>query len=130
MKILIVEDDFVTRKILKNFLKEYGEVDIAVDGEEAIEAFNIAAETNENYNIIFLDILMPKIDGQDVLRNIRKIEERNGVLGKNGVKIVMTTILDDSSTIIKAFRDQCEAYLIKPISQDEITKILIKLELI
>lgn len=130
MKILIVEDDFVTRKILKNFLKDYGEVDIAVDGEEAIEAFNIAKENNENYDIIFLDILMPKIDGQEVLRNIRKIEESNEIYGNKGVKIVMTTILDNSSTIIKAFRDQCEAYLIKPISQDEITKILIKLELI
>ena len=130
MKILIVEDDFVTRKILKNFLKEYGEVDIAVDGEEAIEAFSIAMKNNENYDVVFLDILMPKLDGQEVLKSIRKIEESNDIYGSKGVKIVMTTILDDSSSIIKAFRDQCEAYIIKPISQDEITKILIKLELI
>lgn len=130
MKILVVEDDFLTRKILKNFLKEYGEVDIAIDGEEALEAFSIAVKDGTGYNVIFLDILMPKLDGQEVLKSIRKIEESNCIYGNKGVKIVMTTVLDDSQSIIKAFREQCEVYLIKPISPEEIINTLKKLELI
>lgn len=63
MKILIVEDDFYSRKILKKFLTAYGEVDIAINGEEAVAAFKLAWEENQPYDLITLDIMMPIMDG-------------------------------------------------------------------
>lgn len=130
MKILIVEDDFITRKILNNLLKKYGEVDIVVDGVEALEAFNIAFEENSRYDVIFLDVQMPKMNGQEVLKKIREFENKKNIHGKDGVKIIMTTILKDSENIIKAFREQCEGYIVKPVDKEKIEKALLKLELI
>lgn len=130
MKILVVEDDFSTRQILKKILSNYGEVDIAIDGVEGLEAFKYALETQEKYDVIFLDILMPNMDGQELLKSIRDFEYKNELGGKLGVKIVMVTILSSSKDIINAFREQCEIYIIKPIEKEEIEKALKKLELI
>lgn len=130
MKILIVEDDFITRKILNNLLKKYGEVDVVVDGLEALDAFNIAFEENERYDVMFLDVKMPKLDGQEVLKKIREFEGQHNIHGKDGIKIIMTTILKDSDNIIKAFREQCEGYIIKPVDKEKLERALSKLELI
>ena len=130
MKILIVEDDFITRKILNNLLKKYGEIDIVVDGVEALEAFNIAFEEKSIYDVIFLDVQMPKMNGQEVLKKIREFENKKNIHGKDGVKIIMTTVLKDSENIIKAFREQCEGYIVKPVDKEKIEKALLKLELI
>ena len=93
MKILIVEDDFVCRKVLQKMLATYGEVEIAVDGNEALEAFRLAQENGETYDLICLDVMMPEMDGHEVLAQIRKTEEVAGVGGLDRVKIMMTTAL-------------------------------------
>ena len=51
------------------------------------------------------------------LKAIRKIEEDNGIYGLDGAKIFLTMALHDSKNILRAFRSQCEAYLIKPIDK-------------
>lgn len=130
MKILLVEDDFVTRKIFKNLLNNYGEVDIAVNGVEALEAVSMSYDNGDPYDVIFLDVLMPEMDGQEVLKNTRKLEEERNIFGKDGIKIIMTTVLKDSENIIKAFREQCEGYIIKPAEKENVEKVLRKLELI
>jgi len=54
------------------------------------------------------------MDGQQALQEIRRIEERHGIRGLDMVKVIMVTAVDDSSNIMKAFRQgQCEAYLTK-----------------
>ena len=60
MKILIVDDDFTSRKILLKYLAEYGQCDVAVDGEEAVEVFKLALNEWEAYDLVCLDIMMPK----------------------------------------------------------------------
>jgi two-component system, chemotaxis family, chemotaxis protein CheY len=117
MKILIADDDFVSRKILQSFLSRYGECDVAVNGAEAIEAVKLAWKDQKPYDLICLDIMMPKFDGQEVLIQIRSFEESMDVLN---VKIVMVTALDDSKNIMNAFRGQCEGYLVKPITKEMI----------
>ncbi len=118
MRILIAEDEFSARKILQNHLAPYGECDFAVDGEEAIFAFKLAMKNNEPYNLVCLDIMMPKKDGQEVLKDIRDIENDRGIYGRKGVKIIMVTALDDPKNIMDAFKSQCEAYLTKPIDKN------------
>ena len=130
MKSLIVDDDFFARKILQSIFTGYGECHVAVDGEEAILAFEQALSENTPYDCICLDIMMPNMDGQEVLKKIREIESGRGILGSDAVRIIMTTALDDKTNIMKAFREQCEGYLVKPISKDKLTKVLNDLELI
>ena len=130
MKILIVDDDLSSRRILQAYLLKYGECSIAVNGNEAIEKFKAALIDEAPYDLICLDIMMPKIDGHEVLKTLREIEEEAGIFGKSIVKIIMTTALSDSGNIIKSFREQSEAYIIKPIEDAKLMKTLKYLELI
>ena len=124
MKILIVDDDFSSRKILLKYLSDYGQCDIAVNGKEAVDAFKIAIDEWEAYDLVCLDIMMPEMDGQQALKEIRQIENEKGKFGTDGAKIIMTTALDDSDNIKTSFREQCEAYLIKPIIKDKLVQKL------
>lgn len=124
MKSLIVDDDFFSRRILQAMLSTYGECHVAVDGKEALFAFKQALAEESPYDVICLDIMMPEMNGQEVLKTIRQIEEDRNILGKDSVKIIMTTALDDSENIKSAFRAQCESYMIKPISKSKLLKIL------
>ena len=120
MRTLIVEDDFTSRRLLIGLLAPYGNCDIAIDGKEAVEAFLLAWEGNHPYDLICLDIMMPEMDGQEVLEEIRKLEAEKGIDERSRVKIIMTTVLDDRENIVKAFKGQCEAYLIKPIDKEKL----------
>jgi len=120
MRILVVEDDFVSRRLLQAILSPYGTCEIAVNGREAIDAFSLAWDEKAPYDLICLDIMMPDIDGHEVLQKIRTIEEKRGICGKAGAKIIMTTALSDPRIIMKAFKEQCEAYLVKPIEKQKL----------
>lgn len=124
MKSLVVDDDFFSRRVLQSIFTGLGECHVAVDGKEALFAFEQAIAEESPYEVICLDIMMPEMDGQEVLKKIREYEEKKGILGSDSVKIIMTTALDDSDNIKKAFREQCESYLIKPVSKSKLLKIL------
>ncbi len=117
MKTLIVEDDFISRVILQEFLKGFGTVHIAVNGEEGGRAFRPAMEAGEPYDLVCLDIMMPKMDGQRALKEIRADEEARGILSSNGAKIVMTTALDDFRSVSEAYGGLCDSYLVKPVDK-------------
>ncbi len=124
MNILIVEDDFISRKILNVQLKPYGDSDIAVNAKAAVIAFQEAIDKGQKYDLIFLDILMPKMDGHETLKKIRDIELENKIFGLDRVKIIMTTALSDSKSIMDAFNEQCESYIVKPIKKENLIKQL------
>ncbi len=130
MRILIVEDDFVSSKLLQTILFPYGICDVADNGYEGLELFRKAVKEEEPYDLICLDIMMPEMDGQQMLKEIRGFEEIRGITGMDGVKIIMVTALDDFENISRAFREQCEAYYIKPIDKDRLLETLKKLNLI
>lgn len=124
MRVLIVEDDMTGRLLLQELLRPYGECQVAVDGLEAMKAFEESRKRNEPYDLILLDIMMPGMDGQEVLQQIRRIEDAYPVGHKHLVKIVMTTALTDKFNVFKAFREQCDAYLPKPIFKEKLDEIL------
>lgn len=127
MNTLIAEDDFINRKILTKMICTFSNIDIAVDGVEAVAAFKSAHENNEPYDMILLDIVMPEKNGLEVLKEIREFELSKGIIGKNGVKIIMTTAVNDSKKIMTAFNSQCEAYIIKPINRTELLEKITEL---
>ncbi len=121
MKILIVEDDFVARRTLKEILTPYGECDVVVDGEEAIQAFQMAWDEKRPYDLICMDIMMPHVDGQESLRQIREIEWDMGVKGADEVRVIMISALDDPKTVVDAFyRGGATSYIVKPIQKKKL----------
>ena len=124
MKILIVEDDFSSRKLLQSFLSAYGESDVAANGKEALSAFVLAHDEEKPYDLICLDIMMPEMNGQDTLKEIRRIEDEKGIYGSKAVKIIMTTALGDSKNVLGAFKSQCDGYIRKPIEKEKLSRVL------
>jgi two-component system chemotaxis response regulator CheY len=116
MRALIVEDDPTSRLILQRLLMPYGQADIAADGREGINAFRSAHHLGAQYDLVCLDIMLPGMDGQSVLRAVRSLEEEFGVSPGNGARVIMTTALNDKENLLAAIQ-QCDAYLIKPIDK-------------
>ena len=128
MKVLIVEDDFISRKLLQKLLGHYGECDIAVNGQEAVDAFHISLDSDANYDLVCMDIMMPGMDGQQALQEIRKMEKAKGIPEAKGVKVIMTTALDDPKNVVESlYRGGAASYVVKPIDKakllDEVRKL-------
>ncbi|MEA3226399.1 MAG: response regulator [Planctomycetota bacterium] len=130
MKCLIVEDEFTARKLLQVYLSDYGDCFVAVNGREAVQAFREALEEGQPYDLICLDIMMPEMDGHEALKLIRQIESERGIAGLDGVKVIMTTALDDSKNVMGAFRGGCEAYVVKPVAKENLIAEIEKLGLL
>lgn len=130
MKILLAEDDFASRKFMDNYLSKYGECDVTVDGEEAVDAFMMALDDDEPYDLICLDVMMPVLDGYQVLKAIRDIEIQRGISKEDRVKVIMTTALNEERNVKMAFELGCEAYSGKPIDVEKFEMVLKKLGLI
>jgi len=130
MKILIAEDDLASRRFLSKFLTQYGEVDQVVDGLEALDAYLMAYKEKTPYDLICLDIMMPKVDGVKVLKAIRDFETKQGVVSEQRVKVIMTTALAETDYVNQAFEIGCEAYAAKPIDTNKMLEVIKKLGLI
>ena len=123
MKILIVEDDFISRKIIKELIAPLGECDIATDGEEAVKAFRLAHEERRPYDLVCMDIMMPNLDGHGALERIREIERELGIECADEVKVIMTTALDDPKNVVDAlYRGGATSYVVKPITRQKLLK--------
>lgn len=106
-KILVADDEASIRRILETRLKMVGyDVVIAEDGEEAVELFN-----KENPDLVVLDVMMPKMDGYGVTREIRRISD---------VPIIILTALGDVSERITGLELGADDYVIKPFSPKEL----------
>ena len=130
MRILIVEDDYTSGILLKKYLADYGDCTVATDGEEAIQLFKTAVKEKATFDLVCLDIMLPKVDGQEVLKEIRMIEGAQKLRGSEEAKVIMTTALSDPQNIITSFREQCEGYLTKPIKKVQLLQEMAKLGLI
>ena len=130
MRILLAEDDFVTRKFMTNFLSKYGECDVTVDGMEAVDAFMMALEDDEPYDLVCLDIMMPVMDGYQALMGIRNLEKERNIPKERESKVIMTTALNDEGNVKMAFELGCTVYSGKPIDQERFEQVLKKFGLI
>lgn len=128
MRILIAEDEPISRDFLYKFLKKYGQCDIAVDGFEALDAFLISVKENNPYDLLCIDIMMPKFDGLKVVKAIRDIESQRKTFMDKRVKIIMTTALDKSYIAKNTF--EFDAYISKPIDISKLAEIIKNIGLI
>lgn len=126
-KILIAEDDISSRKFLYKFMSEYGECDITIDGMEALDAYLLALDEGDAYDLICLDVMMPKVDGVRVLKTIREIENQRKITQDSRVSIIMTTALNDLDLVQSSYESGCEAYVSKPIDIKKLADVMKKL---
>ena len=128
-RILIAEDDLASRKFLSKILSTYGECDLVIDGLEALEAYMLSISDNEPYDLICLDIMMPKVDGVKVLKAIRDLETQKNIDVDKKAKIIMTTALGETQVVKKALEYGCDAYASKPIDIEKFYEVIEKLGL-
>lgn len=131
MRILIVEDEFTSRKLLTALLSDFGQCDTASDGVECVETFQRALAEGKPYDLLCMDIMMPNKDGHQALKEIRAIENKQGILPSGEAKVIMVTALNDPKTVVKAYyKGGAAAYLPKPIEVESLYAILRDLALI
>ena len=118
ISVLLVDDDEDSREVMKDFLKGIMqfEVEAFTNGEEALRAFNDA-----NFDLVLADIKMPKMNGIELLKNIRQTEK-----GKNCPFILMTAFADVKSAV-DALKFHATDYLIKPVDISQLNEIITKL---
>lgn len=131
MRTLIVEDDFVGRRLLLTVMEEFGKCDIAVNGLEAIQACRMALDEGTPYDLILMDIMMPHLSGLDALERIRVMEKERGVRTQDSMKVVMVTSVDDPKNVSRAFfHGEALSYIIKPVDKKILIEEIRKLKLI
>lgn len=129
MKILIADDELVSRKLMERILTGYGECEAVESGTATLEAFKTAEENGKPFDLITLDISMPDMSGLDVLFQIRAMEKQKEVPTDKRTVIIMVTASADKDTIVTAVQSGCNDYIAKPFDRDTLAKKLIKLGL-
>jgi sigma-B regulation protein RsbU (phosphoserine phosphatase) len=110
MKILIAEDDAVSRKILEKTLTNWGyEVIVTKDGREAWDAYK-----NESTKVAVVDWMMPEIDGLELVRRIRKAAT------KDYTYVILLTAKGQKTDIVAGLEAGADDYVIKPFDHDEL----------
>ena len=112
MKALIVEDDFVCRLIMQEILNPYGEIHVAVDGVEALKAWELAWKNEKPYDLICLDIMMPGMDGFELLETMQEKEI--------SIPVIITTGFSTVENAVKALYNGAVDFLPKPFTVDEL----------
>jgi DNA-binding NtrC family response regulator len=111
-KILIVDDELGTRESLRTIFKKDYEVHTASSGEEALEAVR-----EDNLDLVLLDILMPRMDGIEVLQRIKEV---------NSCHVIMLTAMRNVKTAVNAMKMGAFDYIVKPFNVDEIKMVVEK----
>ena len=115
LKILVAEDDEANRKFLRKLLAKFGEVTVVADGFQAVKSYMQAMDDKEPYQLVCLDVMMPRIDGYKALDAIRDLENKNALTAGERAKIIMISALDEGGFDEELAGNQYDCYMSKPI---------------
>lgn len=130
-KFLIVEDDKLSCKILEDFMSDFAACDTAVNGKIAYELFEKAIIDGHPYDLICSDIVMPEMDGHELVRLIREREESLPISGSVRTKIFMISASGAPKDMTQAILDNtCDDYIVKPFQRKTLAAMFLKHNLI
>jgi two-component system, chemotaxis family, chemotaxis protein CheY len=131
MRSLVVEDDRISCQVIEKMVSRYGSSDVAVDGQQALELFRQALDSDSPYDLVLMDIMIPEVDGLQSVLAMRQIETSLKLPLSRRVKVIMTTALDDPRTIMKAlYESDANSYLVKPVRMQALEAELRSLKLV
>jgi two-component system chemotaxis response regulator CheY len=128
-KTLVADDSDLQADILESTLNDLGIEDITKteNGALALEHFKEALQSATPYSLVFLDIVMPEMDGQEALRRMRALERDAGISKDGKTTIIMTTSLDSPKDMIEALIEgDCTDYIVKPVDEANLRWMLAK----
>jgi CheY-like chemotaxis protein len=129
LDVLVADDEAVPRAMLVALLSPVAnELAVATSGDEAVAQFRQRLELGRPFRLVFLDMLMPPgIDGRTALAQIRAAEAQHGLPSRARAKVLMATGVDDIGEVMGAYYQECDDYLVKPISARNLFPALHKL---
>lgn len=120
MNVLIADDDRTSRLTLQKAFSSCEFVYAAANGFEAVTAFKQSYNSGVFFDLVCLDVMTPKMDGQAALREIRAFEEQCGIPPEKRTKIAMITAQSNKTNVVNAIRGGCDVYLLKLLSKNEV----------
>lgn len=130
MRTLIVEDVHFLALILQRIIEPYSKSDFAHNGTVAIEKYTKAFTKGSAYDLICLDLLLPEMDGFEVLRSVRQFEDEFNLPPEKRTKVIVVSTFNDQKTVAKAHAAGCDSYISKPFRKYMVLKTIEKLGLI
>jgi signal transduction histidine kinase/DNA-binding response OmpR family regulator len=114
LKILVAEDNLFNQRVAQNLFRKIGySIDLANNGREAVNKFK-----EKKYDIIFMDLMMPELDGFDAARELKCYDET--------CPVIAMTANNDKSQKELAFKAGMDDFIIKPAQKEEISRMIIK----
>ena len=114
MKVLVVDDELVSRKKMEKIMTAFGQCIAVESGADALKAVEEAIGKGEPFDLITLDVSMPEMDGTEVMYEIRVIEDKRNIPKENRSKVLMVTGQSDKDTVITCVQAGCDGYVVKP----------------
>lgn len=124
LRFLIVDDDVLTGRLIKNVVSEFGSCDQKSTGKDAVDSFKHAYNEGNPYDLVFLDILMPDMNGQMVLKTMREYEAELGDVGEKGCRIIMLSSSREPQDVIETYKNQCDGFITKPMTKNQVQQLL------
>lgn len=115
LKTLIIDDEIQGYTCIKSML---GVCDIVESGLIGVEYAETALKIKSYYNLILLDVVIPDLDGIEVIRKIRDLEKSYNIKSSSEAKIVVVSSRRDEPTILEAFRNGATGWIDKPVATD------------
>lgn len=129
LRFLIVDDSASARYLLRTYLGRFGECHEAENGRDAVKMFGRTLQSGEVYDLVIMDIMMPKMDGHAAVAKIRELEAKAGV--PEPVKVAMLSSLDDPRNMLRAqFGSGSDLYLTKPVELHMLQEMLVNFGLV
>jgi len=127
MRLLLVDDDERILVLLQRYLSQYGEIQTAMSGEEAIRVFKSTHENKQCFDVVFMDINMPGIGGHEVVNELRILEKKFGFAESATFKLVMISAYTETINLCKTLSySNADIYITKPFTKKSLLSELKK----
>lgn len=131
MRTLVIEDNQVNQAFLLGVMEDQGPCEAASTAEAGLELFRDALQRGEPFDVVFLDVQLPGMDGLQALETMRAEEARQGIAPHRAAKAIITSALDDGHAAARAFfQGQAISYLTKPLTVGKIFNELARFGLV